>query len=135
MKITASSVAYLARQAFDNGQLQAQAPTAATQGCKYAGPCAIGVALPLVVRHWLDAIASDTSIERLLAQGLIEAPEEDHLLLIELQEAHDNAATRYLQRDALQARLRQVISDILEQRPFVGPTVKLNDAHYWNLQS
>lgn len=83
-----------ARKAYDAGALQAQDLNNSSGQCSYAGPCAIGVSIPVELRETLDNAVrweGDTSIDHLIRLEVVHVEDsEARKDLTSLQMDHDD---------------------------------------------
>lgn len=86
------AVAQNALDAYHRGELQAQTSPDEDDACLYAGPCAIGVSIPLDKRAELDNNDDGTSIFALIRDGLVNG---DSDALVNMQSAHDAWTTAF----------------------------------------
>jgi hypothetical protein len=105
------------RAAFEAGELQAQTgfrPEGATKQCLYAGPCAIGVAIPVDMRASFDGLPS-TDIGYLIELGHVEVPEDQLEDFVTLQAEHDDWVGKYGSRESFEQTLIELEAKYVHQ--------------------
>lgn len=86
-----------ARQAYDEGRLQAQDPEQEGELCLYSGPCAIGVSLSPEALEMLVLRGEGATVIHLKQNDILET--DDLYALSALQGAHDTWQMSRLQKD------------------------------------
>lgn len=78
IKLTKAECLPIMRAAFERGEMQAQKERrAGFNACLYAGPCVVGVCVPVDRRDELDASPPDTAIRKLFENDLIDVDDVD----------------------------------------------------------
>jgi hypothetical protein len=137
VRLTASTVAHLARLAFNEGRLQAQtiANPSRSQSCRYSGPCAIGVAIDPIIRPMLDANSQGAAIATLLKHDRVVTPNHHHDRALQvLQARHDEAVLGIGSLGDLDGQIDRTLHAFpfrYPDHPDLAEACRLNDDFYW----